>query len=202
MKTSILASAAVVCAASIAQAQIPAREFAARRDSLAKRIDSGVVISFGGRTPVTDFGAFYQLPAFHYLTAFDEPDAGFLMVVRGGRGVSTLFLTPVSPRRAFYYGRRPDSSTVVTQLGMRARSFDAMAAVADSLASSGLPFFYLADFADADFAGIADEGGEVHFESGTAAYACFSLDAQQSTGDDIRSVSNFQARATQGSIEF
>src|SRR5688500_7611199 len=63
-----------------AGAQIPASEFAARRDSLAARIDSGVVVAFGGRTPVSDFGPFYQLAAFHYLTNFDEPDAAFVMV--------------------------------------------------------------------------------------------------------------------------
>src|SRR5207237_6389139 len=66
-------------------AQIPAAEYAARRDSLAARIGDGVVVAFGGRTPVTDLGPFYQLPAFHYLTNFDEPDAAFVMVVRGGR---------------------------------------------------------------------------------------------------------------------
>ena len=74
-----------------AAAQIPAAEFAARRDSLAARIGDGVVIAFGGRTPVTDFGPFYQNPAFRYLTNFDEPDAAMLMVVRGGRGATTLF---------------------------------------------------------------------------------------------------------------
>src|SRR5262247_4757436 len=95
-------TAALLVAASSLAAQIPEREFAARRDVLAKRIDSGVVIAFGGRTPITDFGPFRQLPAFKYLTNFDEPDAAFVMVVRGGKGVSTLFLTPSDPRRAFY----------------------------------------------------------------------------------------------------
>src|ERR1700759_5522460 len=46
-----------------ASAQITEREFAARRASLARRIDSGVVIAFGGRTLVADFGTFFQLPA-------------------------------------------------------------------------------------------------------------------------------------------
>src|SRR5215213_5340533 len=99
-------------------AQVAASEFAARRDSLAARVRDGVVIGFGGRTPVTDFGPFYQLPAFHYLTSFDEPDAAFVMVVQNGRGTSTLFLTPIAPRRAFYYGRRPDSASVVRDFGM------------------------------------------------------------------------------------
>ena len=69
-------------ASAAANAQITEKEFAARRDSLAKRIDSGVVVAFGGRTLVADFGTFFQLPAFHYLTNFDEPDAAFVMVAR------------------------------------------------------------------------------------------------------------------------
>src|SRR3954451_23276859 len=85
-------------------AQTPAAEFAARRDSLAARVDSGVVVAFGGRTLVNDFGTFFQLPAFHYLTNFDEPDAALVMVVRGKRAASTLFLSPINARTAFYYG--------------------------------------------------------------------------------------------------
>jgi Xaa-Pro aminopeptidase len=135
-----------------ASAQIPDAEYAARRDSLAARIRDGVVIGFGARTPVTDFGPFYQLPAFQYLTNFREPDAAMVMVVRGGRPSTTLFLTPVGARSAFYYGRRPDSATVVRTLGIGARSFSALDRYVDSLAGTGLPFYELADFAAADFA--------------------------------------------------
>ncbi len=134
-------------------AQIPAAEYAARRDSLAARIGDGVVVAFGGRTPVSDFGPFYQNAAFHYLTNFDEPDAAFVMVARGGKGTTTLFLTPVGARQAFYYGRRPDSASVVRDLRMHARSFSALTSTVDSLASASLPMYSLADFADADFAG-------------------------------------------------
>ena len=135
-----------------AAAQIPAAEYSARRDSLAARVKDGIVVAFGGRTPITDFGPFYQLPAFHYLTNFDEPDAALVMVVRGGRSTSTLFITPVAPRSAFYYGRRPDSAAVVRDLGMQARSFSAIDKVVDSLVSAGVPVYSLPDFADADFA--------------------------------------------------
>src|SRR5678810_969223 len=145
-------SIAALALAQVAAAQIPQREFATRRDSLAKRIDSGVVVAFGGRTPVTDFGPFHQIPAFHYLTNFDEPDAAFVMVVRGGVGTSTLFVTPAEPRSAFYYGWRPDSAAVRKTLGITARPFTAFAAVVDSLVSSGLPLYTLDDFEDADFA--------------------------------------------------
>ena len=149
------AAAAVVlitCTAAVLGAQVPASEFAARRDSLAHRIGDGVLVALGGRTPITDFGPFYQLPAFHYLTDFDEPDAAFMLVARGGRAQSILFLTPVDPRKAFYYGRRPDSTSVTRTLGVGARSFAALPQVVDSLVSSGLPLYTLNDFSDADFA--------------------------------------------------
>src|SRR5690349_8644664 len=142
----------LLVAAAAASAQIPESEFAARRAALAKQIDSGIVVAFGGRNPITDFGPFRQLPAFKYLTNFDEPDAAFVMVVRGGKGASTFFLTPADPRRAFYYGWRPDSVDVRRIHNVNARSFSALASVVDSLASTGLPIYTLDDFEDADFA--------------------------------------------------
>ena len=111
-----------------ARAQVGAAEYGARRDSLAARIDSGIVVAFGERTPVSDFGPFYQLPAFHYLTGYDQPDAAFVMVVRRGRGESTVFTTPVNPRMAFYYGFRPDSAAIARSIGLTARPFSALAA--------------------------------------------------------------------------
>ena len=135
-----------------ARATVGAAEYGARRDSLAARIDSGIVVAFGERTPVSDFGPFYQLPAFHYLTGYDQPDAAFVMVVRRGRGESTVFTTPVNPRMAFYYGFRPDSAAIARSIGLTARPFSALAAVLDSLAGAGLPVYTLADYEDADFA--------------------------------------------------
>ena len=146
------AIALLVATAPAVRAQVGEPEFAARRDSLARRIDSGVVIAFGGRTPITDFGPFHQLPGFHYLTNFDEPDAAMIMIVRHGQGSTTLFITPADPRAAFYYGWRPDSAAVRDQHGLTARPFSALAAVADSLAATGLPLYTLDDFEDADFA--------------------------------------------------
>ena len=143
---------AALALSATASAQIPQSEFTARRDSLAARIGNGVLIAFGGRTPITDFGPFYQLPAFHYLTNFDEPDAAFVMVARGGRPTSTLFLTPIEARRAFYYGRRPDSAYVERNLGLKARNFAALGAFVDSVTRAGGTVYQLADFEDADFA--------------------------------------------------
>ena len=136
------------------RAQIAPAEYAARRDSLARRIGDGVVVAFGARTPVTDFGPPTQLPAFHYLTGYDEPDAAFVMVVRQGVGTPVLFTMPIDPRTAMYYGRRPDSAAVVREFGMAARPFAGLRSALDSLVGGGLTFYTLADFEDADFAGV------------------------------------------------
>ncbi len=151
--TRIVSALTLGCVFAVAlDAQIPAAEFAARRDSLAARVDSGVVVAFGGRTLVQDFGTFFQLPPFHYLTNFDEPDAVYVLVARHKRGESMLFVSPINARTAFYYGRRVDSSMTQQRYGIRGRPFSSLAAVLDSLAGSGLPFYTMGDFEDADFA--------------------------------------------------
>ena len=149
---SIGVSFALVAAAAQATAQITAPEYAARRDALAGRVDSGVVVAFGGRTPVTDFGPFFQVPGFHYLTGYDFADATLVMVVRDGHGRATLFVTRSNPRRSLYYGVEPDSQAIAADLGLPSRSNDALGGALDSLAASGLPFYTLRDVEDADFA--------------------------------------------------
>src|SRR5437867_11448980 len=96
MRLPAFACAVLMASGSPLRAQIPASEYAARRDSLAAHVDDGIVVAFGGRRPVDDFRPFFQLPSFYYLTSFDEPDAVFVMVVRQGRGTSTLFLASPS----------------------------------------------------------------------------------------------------------
>src|SRR5689334_15624738 len=152
----LLAALAVVAALGTRSlhAQITQAEFAARRDSLAARIGDGVVLAFGGRTPVTDYGTFFQLPAFHYLTNYDEPDAALVLVARGGRGTATLYTTPSDPRRAFYYGFRPDSAAIARSLQLASRPFGALGAAVDSLVATGLPLYTIADFEDADLARV------------------------------------------------
>ncbi|HEX2217317.1 MAG TPA: Xaa-Pro aminopeptidase [Gemmatimonadales bacterium] len=130
---------------------IPAAEYAMRRDSLAARLDSGVVVAFGGRSPVTP-DRFTQLPAFRYLTGFLEPDVALVMVVRDGEPHTTLFTSARDPRRALYDGFPPDSAEVARSTGMHVRSIGALRAHVDSLAATGLPFYTLRDFATADAA--------------------------------------------------
>ncbi len=133
-------------------AQIPQAEYNARRDSLAARLGEGLLVAFGGRTPVSDFGPFFQLPDFRYLTNYTEPDAALVMVIRGGKPQSTLFITPSGARQAFYYGTRPDSLTVERTLGTKARSAGVLEQVIDSLAAGVKTVYTVADFAAADFA--------------------------------------------------
>ncbi len=144
---------AMLPAAAAAQApSVSLAEVAARRDALAARVDSGVIIAFGGRELVHDFSTFYQLPAFRYLTELNEPDAALLMVVRNKHAQSTLFLTALDGRTAFYYGRRTDSTNSMPRYGLPARSFAAMSSVIDSLAQTGLPFYQIPDVETMDFA--------------------------------------------------
>jgi len=149
-----LAVAAMVLlgSAPAARAQIPLAEYQARRDSLAGRIGNGVVVAFGGRTPVTDFGPFFQLPGFRYLTGYEFADAALIIVVRDGRPQSTIYVTRSAPRRALYYGTEPDSATLAREYGLTARDVSGLATAADSLAAAGLPFFSLRDFEAGDFA--------------------------------------------------
>ena len=151
MPLKTLCAAGVLCA-SAAHAQLPQAEYARHRADFATRIDSGVVVAFGERNPVSDYGPFFQLPAFLYLTNYREADAAFVMVVRGGRAASWLFVTPQDPRRAFYAGRRPDSTTIAHTLGLTARPAAQLGATLDSLVGTGLPFWTLSDVASADFA--------------------------------------------------
>lgn len=142
----------LVLTAPAVRAQITKSEYVARRDSVAARVGSGVLIAFGGRTPVSDFGPFFQLPGFRYLTGYEFADATLVMVIEGGRGTSTLFVNRSSPRRALYYGEEPDSTGIASELGLESRVAGDLAWVADSLAQTGETFYVLRDVEDADFA--------------------------------------------------
>jgi Xaa-Pro aminopeptidase len=160
--TGLLAAVCVLTAPTI-HAQFSTSEYAARRDSLAARIETGILVAFGGRTPVTDFGPFFQVPAFHYLTGYDYADAGLVMIVRGGRGQATLFGTRSTPRRSLYYGAEPDSADLVRDLGLPSRSDGDLIGVLDSLAATGLPFYQVRDVEDQDFARLDSltRGGQI-----------------------------------------
>jgi Xaa-Pro aminopeptidase len=137
--------------AAVAAQEIPSTEYAARRDSLAAHIDSGVVVAFGAPEPVGST-RWTQLAAFRYLTGFLEPNAAFVLVKHGGRTTGTLFTASRDPRRALYDGFPPDSATVARETGLAVRSLPALRPLVDSLVALGLPVYDLRDFATADAA--------------------------------------------------
>jgi Xaa-Pro aminopeptidase len=147
----LLVVLAALAASPLAAQTIAPAEYAARRDSLAARLDSGVVVAFGARTPV-GWDRPGQLPAFRYLTGFLEPDAALVMVVRGRRPAPILFTQARDPRRQLYDGFPPDSLEIERQTGIPARSILALAPLLDSLTGTGLPFYTLRDYASEDVA--------------------------------------------------
>ena len=135
----------------LAGQDITPAEYAARRDSLAARIDSGVVIAFGAPDP-TSIHQGAQLPAFRYLTGFLEPNAVFVLVKQAGGVKGMLFTASRDPRRVLYDGFPPDSAEVARETGLTVRSLPALQSVVDSLVRLRLPLYQLRDFASSDAA--------------------------------------------------
>ncbi len=142
---------ALLLPASLMAQEIPGAEYAARRDSLAAHIDSGIVIAFGAPDPV-GIRRGTQLAAFRYLTGFLEPNAALVLVKRGATANGTLFTASRDPRRALYDGFPPDSAMVARQTGLTVRSLPALPQVVDSLVALGLPVYDLRDYTTADAA--------------------------------------------------
>jgi Xaa-Pro aminopeptidase len=135
-----------------AQAQISKAEYAARRAALATRVDSGVVVAFGGVEPVTYWPTFHQLPAFYYLTGFGETDAVFLMVKRNGTVASKLFVPTRSAMQERWIGARTRPGEMEAKLGIPGGDINALRPTVDSLVRSGLPFYVVPDVQTSDYA--------------------------------------------------
>ena len=145
--------AARTAAAPPAAAPIALADYAARRDSLAAHLDSGVVVAFGAREPVALWSPFRPLPAFRYLTNFAEQDAVLVLVKQGGRLRSTVYVQPPDARYQLYVGIPADSATVARETGLARRDMRALRPALDSLIGAGLPVYALRDFASGDAAG-------------------------------------------------
>lgn len=118
--------------------QIPAAEYAARRDTVAARVGEGVVLAFGARESVTESADYRQLPSFAYLTGYARPDAVLVMAVRGGRATyQMLFEPPADPRLALYNGFPPDSADLARRTGLGLRAMDQLRPLLDTLAAGG-----------------------------------------------------------------
>ncbi len=133
--------------------QIAPAEYAARRDSVAARIGEGAIVAFGVREPVEDPFWLHQLPAFEYLTGFDEPDAALLLVVHGGHVAQGVLLAPPKPASmALFTGFLPDSTALQRRLGLGLTSLERLRPLLDSLVAAGVPLLTLRDYASRDAA--------------------------------------------------
>ena len=102
----------------VGHGQITQAEYAARRDSIAARIDSGIFFIAGAREPVDHYPPFKQRAPFRYLTGFPAPDAALVMVRRAGRTTATLYVQPSNARREFYTGERMSPEAIMRETGM------------------------------------------------------------------------------------
>jgi Xaa-Pro aminopeptidase len=126
-------------------------EYAARRTALTSAVDSGVFVAFGAREPVDHYPPFAQRAPFRYLTGFLAPDAALVIVKRGGRTTTTLFIQGSNPRREFYTGTRMRPDGVRAETGMDGQVNERLVPTLDSLAASGLGFWIVSDAESDEF---------------------------------------------------
>jgi Xaa-Pro aminopeptidase len=138
---------------SIADSQFSAAEYAQRRTALLALLPECYVVALGAHEPAQDYLAFYQVPAFNYLTGYLEPDAALVMTKSGSGDTKTLFVEPRLPAREVWVGARLGVPGAQQRTGLPARSIDDLAKVIDSLAATGLPMYVVGDFG-------GDDGGD------------------------------------------
>ena len=152
MRLPLSAVALVLTLSDPLPAQISNAEYAARREALAARIGTGVVVTFGATDPRTEGAQFRQYPSFAYLTGvMEEPDAAFLLVARDGHvGQAVLYLPAKDPRMALYTGFLPDAAAAFRRWGLALRTMDHLRPTLDSLVNAGLPLWQIPDVASRD----------------------------------------------------
>ena len=111
-------------------AQVPATEYAARRAALAARLDSGVVVAYGGVETVAAWPTFYQTPAFYYLTGFAETDAALVMVKRNGTVAATMFVPTRTAIQERWVGARTRVGEMQAKFGVAGRDIAELQAAA------------------------------------------------------------------------
>lgn len=130
---------------SLLEAQIPQREFAARRAALAAALPDGVLLVLGAGEPNPDYIPFHQHPHFFYLTGFDEPGGALVMVKRGSEVRQLMFVRGRNPAQEVWNGARLGVEGVRTSLGMEGRDAAVLRTVVDSLLQTNKTLHVLGD---------------------------------------------------------
>jgi Xaa-Pro aminopeptidase len=138
--------------ATSAQAQISRGAYAERRQALLQQIDSGFVLSAGGREPANHYPDFYQIPAFRYLTGYLDPDAALVLIKQPRRTGGILFVPPTNLRAALYNGRATDTAALARETGLQVRYAAGLFPLLDSLSQTRLPLYIVGDFQSNEFA--------------------------------------------------
>ena len=131
--------------------QISLSEYAARRAELTRQIDSGVVLAFGEVEPVVNWPTFFQLPGFQYLTGLGESDAVLVIVKRNGATTPTMFVPTRTRLEERWIGARTPVAGLQAKTGINGRAISGLKPLLDSLASSGLRFYTIADARAMDY---------------------------------------------------
>jgi Xaa-Pro aminopeptidase len=117
----------------VASAQVPATEYAARREALGARLRDGVLVALGGREPVLDYEGFNQTSQFLYLTGLREPGAALVLVRQNGRTTPLLFVEPRDPAREAWTGKRLGVEGATAATGVAAYPMGRLRPTLDSL---------------------------------------------------------------------
>lgn len=134
----------------LTDAQIPAEEFAARRQALAAEIGRSAIVAFGAPEPRHDYQEFVQGSRFLYLTGYREPNAVLITVAGTNPPTSMLFVHPRDPATEVWSGKRfgPEGATKAT--GIPARPLEDLPTVLDSIGKSGTPIALVSDAGSAE----------------------------------------------------
>ena len=137
----------LVLGPTLTSAQIPAAEYAARRQALADEAGPGVIVAFGEPEPRHDYLSFVQGARFQYLTGYSEPDAVLISIAGSADPTSILFVHPRDPATEVWSGKRfgPKGATEAT--GIPARLLEEFPAVLDSIAATNTPIMLVSDAA-------------------------------------------------------
>jgi len=127
-----------------APAKVTADDYAARRDAVTAKVDSGIVLAFGESEPLVFYPTFFQMPNFEYLTGFDESDAVMLILKRKGAPTSTMMFVPTqTPIMARFVGHRTPIADLQRTMGMAGRNLGQLRPTVDSLIATGLPVYFI-----------------------------------------------------------
>ncbi len=141
-----LACALTLAPLAHAAAQMPASEFSARREALARSVGDGITLVLGAPEMVPDYKLWTQSPHFYYLTGFREPSTALVLIRTSGNTRGLLFVQPRNPAREVWNGVRLGVEGVQPRFGLDGRDWGSFPRVLDSLLTGASTLHVVGDF--------------------------------------------------------